>query len=205
MELVEASRRGWFGRVLSANVALYIKRTQKYYDENGAWRGTWRYDGGGAMCNQGVHEVDRLLEVLGMPKRVRGGIGTQTHFIETEDIGWSEWDYGNGMVVRYYSTTSYPVSTWYARIEIHGTDGAYVLTSGGPEGNHAWWAKGGEEWKEEAPYKYERRWRCGSDNFANSVRTGEPLSISGEIGRKSRVILDAIYKSARGSGGWIDI
>lgn len=205
MELVEASRRGWFGRFLSANVNLYIDRKQSYYDENGAWRGTWALDGGGAMCNQGVHEIDRMLEVLGMPKRVRAGIHTQMHFIETEDIGWSEWDYGNGMVVRYASTTSYPVPTWYARIEIHGTAGAYVYTNGGPEGNHTWWAKNDGVWTETAPYPFKRRWRAGSDNFANSVRTGAPLSISGEVGRKSRAILDAIYKSARGSGDWENV
>ncbi|MGI5899549.1 MAG: Gfo/Idh/MocA family oxidoreductase [Christensenellales bacterium] len=205
MELVEASKRGWFGRILSANINLYIDRKQKYYDENGAWRGTWRYDGGGSMCNQGVHEIDRLLEVIGMPLRVRAGIATQTHFIETEDYGWSEWDYGNGMVVRFASTTSYPVPTWYARIEIHGTAGAYVYTNGGPEGNHTWWAKDDGTWHEKAPYPFVRRWRAGSDNFANSVRTGEHLSISGDVGRKSRLILDAIYDSARGDGDWVDV
>ncbi len=205
MELVEASRRGWFGRFLSASITLYIDRKQKYYDENGAWRGTWALDGGGSMCNQGVHEVDRILEVLGMPKRVRAGIKTQMHFIETEDLGWSEWDYGNGLLVRYASTTSYPVPTWYARIEIHGTAGAYVYTNGGPEGNHTWWAQDDGNWTETAPYPFKRRWRSGSDNFANSVRTGAPLSISGEVGRKSRAILDAIYKSARGDSGWVDV
>jgi predicted dehydrogenase len=140
-----------------------------------------------------------------MPKRVRAGIKTQTHFIEAEDYGWSEWDYGNGMVVRYASTTSYPVPTWYARIEIHGTDGAYVYTNGGPEGNHTWWSKKDGIWEEKAPYPFKRRWRAGSDNFANSVRTGAPLSISGEVGRKSRAILDAVYKSARGSGDWVEV
>ena len=205
MELVEASKRGWFGRFMSASVTLYINRKQEYYDENGAWRGTWALDGGGSMCNQGVHEVDRLLEVIGMPKRVRAGIETQTHFIETEDLGWSEWDYGNGMLVRYASTTSYPVPTWYARIEIHGTAGAYVYTNGGPEGNHTWWAGTDGVWSETPPYPFKRRWRAGSDNFANSVRTGDPLSISGEVGRKSRAILDAIYRSARGSGDWEDV
>ena len=205
MELVEASKRGWFGRVLSASVSLYIDRKQKYYDENGGWRGTWSLDGGGPLCNQGVHEIDRLLEVLGMPKRVRASMSTQTHFIETEDIGRSEWDYENGLIVRFASTTSYPVPTWYARIEIHGTAGAYVYTNGGPEGNHVWWAKDDGVWNETAPYPFKRRWRSGSDNFANSVRTGEPLSISGEVGRKSCVILEAIYASAKGNGDWVDL
>jgi predicted dehydrogenase len=107
--------------------------------------------------------------------------------------------------MRYASTTAYPVPTWYARIEIHGTDGAYVYTNGGPEGNHTWWSKPDGVWTETAPYPFKRRWRAGSDNFANSVRTGAPLSISGEVGRKARAILDAIYRSARGDGGWQDV
>jgi len=205
LELMEASRRGWFGRILSANTNLYVKRTQEYYDANGAWRGTWKYDGGGAMCNQGVHEVDRLYAILGMPKQVRGGIGRQAHFIETEDIGWSEWEYESGVVVRYASTTNYPIDAWHVRIEIHGTAGAYVYTEGGPEGQHAWWTDTDGEWKEEAPYPITRRWRSGSDNFANSVRTGEPLSIAGEVGVPSRAILDAIYKSAAKGGQWVEL
>ncbi|MCL2833044.1 MAG: Gfo/Idh/MocA family oxidoreductase [Treponema sp.] len=205
MELVKARQKGFFGRILSANVNLNVCRDQKYYDENGGWRGTYRFDGGGAMSNQGVHEVDRMLEVLGMPKRVKAGIARQTHFIEAEDYGWSEWDYGTGLVVRYASTTSYPAPTWYARVEIHGTDGAYVYTTGGPEGNHTWWTKRDGVWTEQAPWPVKRRWRCGSDNFANSVRTGEPLNISAEEGRKARVILEAIYKSARGSGDWVSL
>jgi len=204
-ELVEAARKGWFGRLMSVNINLYIKRDQKYYDENGAWRGTWRYDGGGAMCNQGVHEIDRILEVVGMPKRVRAGIKTQTHFIEAEDCGWSEWQYDSGLLVRYASTTSYPVPTWYARIEIHGTEGAYVYTNGGPEGNHTWWSKGDGVWTETPPYPFKRIWGSGSDKFANTVRTGAPMDITGETGRKSVAVLRAIYKSARGNSEWVDV
>ena len=205
MELVEAKRRDYFGRILSANVYLYSNRDQKYYDENGAWRGTFRYDGGGAMSNQGVHEVDRILEVLGMPKRVKAGMARQTHFIETEDYGWSEWDYGTGLVMRYASTTTYPVPTWYARVEIHGTQGAYVYASGGPEGKHTWWSKQDGAWTETAPCPFKRRWRVASDEFANALRTGTPFSIPGEVGRKARAILDAIYRSATGDGNWQDV
>jgi predicted dehydrogenase len=89
-------------------------------------------------------------------------------------------------------------------VEIHGTEGAYVHTSGGPEGEHTWWGKNGE-WTEVCPYAVHRPWRQGSDNFAHSVRTGAPLDICGEQGRLSRLILDAIYKSARNDGEWIDV
>jgi predicted dehydrogenase/sugar phosphate isomerase/epimerase len=204
-ELVEAVKRGWFGKVQNVYCNLYINRTQGYYDENGGWRGTWNLDGGGSMCNQGVHEVDRVVVAFGMPKRVRAGMAIETHKIETEDHGWSEWDYGNGMVVRYSATTAYPLPTWYLRIEAHGTEGAYICTSGGPEGAHTWWGKPNGDWVSEAPYPQKKRWRQGSDNFANSVRTGEPLSIDGEEGIKSVLVLDAIYESARNGRNWVDV
>lgn len=68
LSLKKALDEGWFGHLLSAQVSLYVTRTQEYYDENGAWRGTWKMDGGGAMCNQGIHEIDRMQYLLGMPK-----------------------------------------------------------------------------------------------------------------------------------------
>jgi len=205
MELIEASHNGWFGQVLSANLTLYVDRSQDYYNENGGWRGTWRYDGGGAMSNQGIHEVDRMMAVLGMPKRVRGSIRTQIHSIEAEDLGWAEWEYENGMIARFQSTTNFPVPAWATRFEIIGTEGTSIHASGGPEGKQTWWAQKGGEWKAEAPYPQKRRWRNGSDNFANAIRTGDPPGVPGNIGLLSRKILDAIYESARGDGDWVDL
>ena len=183
---------------------MYINRSQAYYDENGAWRGTWAMDGGGALTNQGVHEVDRALSYMGMPKRVRATIATQRHNIEAEDIGVTEWEYENGAIVRYASTTNCPIGAWYAKLEIVGTEGMLVYTIGGPEGNHTWWGKN-DTWTDTCPVEVKQPWRQGSDNFANSVRTGAPLDINGESSRKSRVVLDAIYESARNGGAWTEV
>lgn len=196
---------GFFGDIISFRTTLYVKRSKDYYNENGGWRGTIAMDGSGSMANQGVHEIDRMLLLLGMPKRVRATIATVCHDIEGEDIGSSVWDYGDKKFVSIISTTTYPTGSWYARNEIHGTKGAYVSTSGGPEGEHAWWSKPGGGWTEECPVDVVPKWRQGSDNFANSVRTGAPLDICGEQGRLSRIILDAIYESAYNGGDWVDI
>ena len=204
LEIKKTVDSGWLGHILSYNVNLYINRKQPYYDENGGWRGTWVMDGGGSLTNQGVHEVDRAQSYLGMPKRVRATSHTVTHNIEAEDIGVSEWEYENGTIVRYASTTSCPMGAWYAKIEIIGTEGMLIYTIGGPEGNHTWWGKN-DEWTEECPFEVKQPWRQGSDNFANSLRTGAPLDINGESSRKSRVILDAIYESIRNDGAWIEV
>ena len=204
LEIKAAVDSGWLGRIISYNVNLYIHRDQKYYDENGGWRGTYAMDGGGALTNQGVHEVDRAMTYLGMPKRVRASARTLCHNIEAEDIGVTEWEYENGAVVRYASTTDCPMGAWYAKIEIVGTEGMLIYTTGGPEGNHTWYGKN-EVWTEECPVEVHQPWRQGSDNFANSLRTVAPLDINGESSRKSRVILDAIYESIRNDGAWVEV
>jgi len=204
LSLKKAIDSGWFGHLLSAHATQHILRTQQYYDENGAWRGTWLYDGGGAMCNQGIHEVDRLLYLLGMPKRVRAVAKTQTHAIEVEDLGFAEWDYGSQLVVRFYSTTSYPISTWYGRLELHGSAGAFVYSSGGPEGEGVYYGKN-HKWTRDAPFPVAREWRQASDAFASSVRLGTPIVTPAEEGIKSRILLDAMYESARNDQAWVGV
>ena len=204
LSLVEASKKGYFGRVLSATVQLKILRSQKYYDENGAWRGTVRYDGGGAMSNQGIHEIDRIICVLGMPKRVMGFTATQAHVIEAEDLGCGIWQYENGAVATFYSTTCYPAETWYSRMEIHGTAGAFISESGGANPAMERWLIDGK-WNANAPYFVAPSFSQGSDNFASAVRLGTPLTGPGEDGLKSRVVLDAMYQSAKSGGVWVDV
>ncbi len=204
LSLKKAVDSGWFGHLLSAHAALHIHRTQAYYDENGAWRGTWRYDGGGAMCNQGVHEVDRLQHLLGMPKRVRAITKTQTHAIEVEDLGYAEWDYGTQLAVRFFSTTSYPMPTWYARIELHGSAGAFIYANGGPEGESVHYGKDGK-WSKEAPYPVARAWQQGSDAFASAVRLHTPLVTPPEEALRSRILLDAMYESAAAGSVWVSV
>ena len=93
-------------------------------------------DGGGAFSNQGIHEIDRLITILGIPDEVRATSAIQTFDIETEDFGVTEWRYQNGCIARFAVTTSYLASSWYVRIEGYGPEGAYLDVSGGAEGNH---------------------------------------------------------------------
>ena len=204
-ELKNAVTGGFFGeKIIGANITLNIRRSQQYYNENGKWRGTWAMDGGGAFSNQGIHEIDRLITILGVPNEVRASTATQTFDIEAEDFGVAEWRYENGCIARFSVTTSYLASSWYTRIEVFGKSGAYLSVSGGPEGNHTYWYKG-DKWSEEAPFPYQREWQQGSDNFAYCLRTGEKLVVSVEQGRTSRYVLDKMYESAHNGGGWVKV
>ncbi len=201
-ELKMAAEEGFFGeRITSANITLNIKRTQAYYDENGKWRGTWAMDGGGAFSNQGIHEIDRLITVLGIPDEVRATTAIQTFDIESEDFGVTEWRYKNGTIARFAVTTSFIASSWYVRVEVYGDKGAYLNVSGGAEGNHVYWYKN-DKWSEVSPCPYEREWQQGSDNFAYCLRMGTPLLVSPEAGRNARFVLDKMYESVRNGGAW---
>ncbi len=60
----QAVDSGRFGRLALGDAYVKWFRTQEYYD-SGAWRGTWKLDGGGALMNQAIHSVDLLLWLMG--------------------------------------------------------------------------------------------------------------------------------------------
>jgi hypothetical protein len=62
--LKQAVDQGRFGRITLGDAYVKWFRTQQYYD-SGAWRGTWKLDGGGALMNQAIHSVDLLLWLMG--------------------------------------------------------------------------------------------------------------------------------------------
>jgi len=199
-----AHANGYFGKVKSCNIILNIKRTPEYFLENGGWRGTYALDGGGALSNQGIHEIDRILTVFGKPKAVKCSTAKQTFNIEAEDYGIAEMLFEDGMVARISSTTSFPASSWYTRVEVYGDKGAYLLVSGGPEGEHTWWWHG-EKWTEESPYPVKKEWNQAADNFANAIRTGEELIVPAENGINSRYVLDKMYESSRNGCSWVEL
>ena len=204
-ELKQAVDGGFFGdKIIGANITLNIRRSQEYYDENGKWRGTWALDGGGAFSNQGIHEIDRLITILGVPDEVRATTERQTFQIEAEDYGSTEWRYKNGTIARFAVTTSFLASAWYVRLEVYGDKGAYLNVSGGAEGNLIRWYSDGK-WTDDAPFPYERQWQQGSDNFAYCLRTGTPLAVTAEDGRTARYVLDKMYESAANGGIWTKV
>jgi len=200
-----AVQKGRFGRLLSADASLKILRTMEYFRANGGWRGTWRWDGGGVLSNQSIHHIDELVFVLGLPRRVRCNIWTQNHDIEAEDIGVAAWEYESGLVVTWFATSSYPHPTWYYRMELQGTDGAYFSAAGGPfqQPLERWFLDG--VWgPRPAEEQVESEWLNAVDNFAAALRVGAPLVCSGRDGRRTQSVLDAMYRSAKSGGGWVE-
>src|SRR5436309_3154542 len=66
---------GRFGRLTLGETTCKWWRSQAYYDQGG-WRGTKALDGGGALMNQAIHNVDLLLWMMGPVAQVSGYIAT---------------------------------------------------------------------------------------------------------------------------------
>ncbi len=103
-------------------------RTQYYYD-TGGWRATWQGEGGGVLLNQCPHNLDLYQWFVGMPDKVHGFVGIgKYHNIEVEDEVTGVFEYDNGMVGHFITTTAESPGT--NRLEIVGENGKIVFEYG---------------------------------------------------------------------------
>jgi predicted dehydrogenase len=180
---------GIFGRLLFGEVSLKWYRSQDYYDRGG-WRGTWEMDGGGALANQTIHQIDVLLWFMGDVAKVQGKYAVLNHKIETEDMGMAHIVFTNGALGRILGTTTYPISL-PARVDIYGDKGGMTTAKGAIEALH--FPK-----EVEPPELPEPE---GAANVVEDVigvlREGKSAAVDGHEGRRSVELLCAIYESAR--------
>ena len=83
-----------FGRILLASLSMKYYRSPEYFA--GSWHGTKKMDGGGALMNQGIHGIDLLCGLLGVPKQISGHVATLYHDIEVEDTAAASLVYSSG-------------------------------------------------------------------------------------------------------------
>lgn len=164
-DLKRRLNEGAFGRPIFASVAVPWYRTQEYYD-SGDWRGTWELDGGGALMNQAIHNVDILQWLAGPVQEVKAYAERLVHErIEVEDTAVVILKFASGALGHILATTSlapgYPV-----RLELHGTQAGYIRN-----GSDVF------EWpsKEERPQASTQR---QSANQPQSVSQPQPVSQS---------------------------
>lgn len=100
-------------------------RTQFYYD-SGAWRATWKGEGGGVLMNQCPHQLDLLQWICGMmPVKMRAFCHFgKWHDIEVEDDVTAYMEFPNGATGSFITTTADAPGT--NRFEILGSRGRLV-------------------------------------------------------------------------------
>jgi len=114
-----------FGRLVMGNALIPWWRSQAYYD-SGAWRGTWKLDGGGVLMNQSIHSIDLLQWLMGPVKSVMAYTDTLAHRMETEDVAVAALRFASGALGVIAATTgAYPGVT--TRIEVFGNQGSAII------------------------------------------------------------------------------
>ena len=205
----QAIEKGRFGRLTMGDAYVKWFRTQDYYD-SGAWRGTWKLDGGGALMNQAVHSVDLLLWFMGPAVEVSAYTATLAHQrIEVEDVAVATVKFANGAVgVIEASTATWPGEL--KRLEISGDAGSAIVR----EEDLAVW-KFAKETKadEQVRQRMASRTQTGGgaadpkaigyhghmlqfQDVLAAIKKGTQPLVDGPEGRKAVELILAIYKSA---------
>ena len=121
-----ALRDGRLGKLIQCDAYVKWYRTDEYYAR--PVKGSWATEGGGALINQGIHQVDLLLWFAGPVREVFGmwQLGA-AHTIESEDVVNAVMRYESGATgVIQASTALWP--GYSERIELHGTKGTAIIS-----------------------------------------------------------------------------
>ena len=205
--LKEAIDAGRFGRLTLGDTYVKWWRTQDYYD-SGGWRGTQALDGGGALMNQAIHNVDLLQWLMGDVVSVQAITATLCHErIEVEDTAVAIVRFRNGALgVIEAATSAYP--GLLKRTEIHGAEGSarveqddvllwtFRVPRAGDEGmvSKQGTGSGGAADPRDINHAGHRE---QIRDFLQAIDGGRPPIVDGREGRKAVEIIRAIYHSAR--------
>ncbi|MGL5094468.1 MAG: Gfo/Idh/MocA family protein, partial [Planctomycetia bacterium] len=179
-----------------------------YYDD-GAWRGTWNLDGGGALMNQAIHNVDLIQSLMGPVAEVAAFTSRLAHErIEVEDTAVAALRFANGALGTITATTSvYP--GLLKTMAVHGDKGSVVIEQDrilrwefaepDPRDDEirTTYAKtsattGGASDPKAISYHGHARQLA---DFVAAVRTNTQPRVTGSEGRKAVEIILAIYES----------
>lgn len=209
-QLKKSINENRFGDLVLGDAYVNWSRTTEYY-QSAKWRGSWKYDGGGALMNQGIHSVDLLQWYMGPVESVRSVSANIRHKnIEVEDTIVSAIKFKNGALGTIVCSTGvFPGAL--KRIEIMGTSGTAII-----EEDHLIQWQFEQESKEDENIRNTIKPNTISpggaynpsdisfvghqkqiEDFIHAIETnGTPL-VDGEEGRKSVEIVCAIYESVR--------
>jgi predicted dehydrogenase len=210
LALKTAIDTGRFGKITLGDTYVKWWRTQEYYD-SGGWRGTWDLDGGGALMNQAIHNVDLLQWLMGDVETVQALTATLAHVrIEVEDTAVAALRFQSGALgVIEAATSAYP--GLLKRTEIHGDRGSarveqdditlWSFQLGAPSDSeiHAMMAGGGALSSGASDPRGINHvgHRDQLADFLAAIDEGRPPVVDGREGRKSVEIIRAIYESSR--------
>jgi predicted dehydrogenase len=164
--------------------------------------------GGGALINQAIHQVDLLLWLAGRVRRVTGEwqLGA-VHSIESEDVVNAVLRYASGATGVIQAATAFQPG-YPERLEFHGTRGTAIISgdqltawevesdSGDAPPLARSLASGASDPMAISLVSLERQFL----DFGEAIRAGGKPLVSGEEGYRALEVVAAIYDSCRLEG-----
>ncbi len=201
--LKRAISAGRLGKLLQADAYVKWHRTAAYYSR--PIKGSWATEGGGALMNQAIHQVDVIQWLVAPVAEVFAYWQLAAmHKIESEDVIAAVMKYDNGATgVIQASTAFWP--GYSERVEIHGTKGTAIITgdkltawdvqddSGEPAPVDRNVASGASDPMAISLVPFERQFL----DFGEAIRTGRKPLVSGEEGYRALELVVSIYTSCR--------
>ncbi len=201
--LKKAIAAGRMGRILQADAYVKWHRTAEYYSR--PIKGSWATEGGGALINQAVHQVDVLLWLIGPVKELFGywQLGA-VHKIESEDVVDALLKYASGATGVIQAATAFWPG-YSERLEVHGTKGTAVITgdklttwdidgdSGDPAPIDRDVSSGASDPMAISLTPFERQFL----DFGEAIRTGRAPLVSGIDGFRALEVVSGVYTSCR--------
>ena len=205
--LKRAIPAGRLGKILQADAYVKWFRSDEYYSR--PIKGSWQTEGGGALINQAIHQVDVLLYVIGPVSEVNGmwQLGAR-HKIESEDVLNAQFRYRSGATgIIQAATAFWPGYT--ERIEIHGTRGSAIISG---DRLTSWDVLNDEHANSADPAPVAQSVASGSSDpmaisvttferqfqdFAEALRTGREPLVNGKEGYRALEFVLAVYQSCR--------
>jgi predicted dehydrogenase len=203
MFLKRAIDEGRLGRLIQCDAYVKWFRSAEYYGR--PIKGSWAVEGGGALMNQAIHQVDILRWLAGPVDSVRAmwQLGA-LHRIESEDLVNALLKYQNGATgVIQASTAMWP--GYSERVEIHGTRGTAIITGdkltswdvkdddGEPPPLAKEVASGASDPMAISLEPFERQFL----DFADAIKNKRKPLVGGEEGRDAVEIVERIYNDCR--------
>jgi predicted dehydrogenase len=205
----QAVESGALGKMVLGNAFVPWYRAQSYYDGD-EWRGTWKWDGGGALMNQGVHYVDLLQWIMGGVEELFAYADISAHHerIEVEDVASVALRFRDGSIGALQASTAV-YKGMPAQMDLHGEKGNILVVSdeithwdveGLPQSEGLARAEGATGASD--PRAALRRPAIDAHidqigAFLHAIDTGGDPLIDGREARKAVELTLAIYRSAR--------